>query len=543
MGLPARWHLLLRSLVPILVLLGLGLRTYHYARNPSMWHDEAALVLNVLDKNLVELLGPLGYHEAAPPLFLWLERGAVLLFGDSTYALRLMPFLASCAALILLVDVARQTLAPAAVPWAVLLLACSDHLLWHACEAKPYSSDVLAAAVVLALYHRSVSWPLGPGLLLAAGMAPWVIFVSYPGCFLCGGLLVAFLLPACRSGRASVRMAYGLLAATILVSFALVVLGPAQAQHSPEMLSCWVHTWPRWDRPWTIPCWTLVQTMEVFRYAFEPAGQGLCLFALIGAISLWYHCARERLALLVTPVALALLAAYLHAYPYGGYRVVVFATVALAILSAEGVSVCLRWLNRTSRRTASRLEHAGVGRQRRLLALTGSAALVLFLLLPAARSLYRAWRPWPRPDSAQAAAFIWGHRQPEDPVAGNHWEYVYYFRGLEPPFRLLPEARQPLGTRLWLATTSGELADRLDLVLNFPGRWHVEERHDFAQSTVFLLSRTTDEAMSVRRGSILRGRCGSNLIGHPTEAAGPVASRAGGNAAQQASAGCTGERR
>ena len=27
---------------------GLALRAYHYARNPSIWHDEAALVLNVL---------------------------------------------------------------------------------------------------------------------------------------------------------------------------------------------------------------------------------------------------------------------------------------------------------------------------------------------------------------------------------------------------------------------------------------------------------------------------------------------------------------
>src|SRR5438034_6926701 len=39
------------------VALGLGLRLYHYARNPSMWHDEAALVLNVLDKGLGDVLG------------------------------------------------------------------------------------------------------------------------------------------------------------------------------------------------------------------------------------------------------------------------------------------------------------------------------------------------------------------------------------------------------------------------------------------------------------------------------------------------------
>src|SRR5438094_2922821 len=50
-----------------LVALGLGLRVYHYARNPSMWHDEAALVLNVLSKGFHELLGPLLFAEASPP--------------------------------------------------------------------------------------------------------------------------------------------------------------------------------------------------------------------------------------------------------------------------------------------------------------------------------------------------------------------------------------------------------------------------------------------------------------------------------------------
>src|SRR5919199_746314 len=78
--------------------LGLGLRAYHYLSNPTIWHDEAALILNVLSKGFAELLGPLFYSEAGPPLFLWLERAAVLALGNSTFALRLLPFLASCAA-------------------------------------------------------------------------------------------------------------------------------------------------------------------------------------------------------------------------------------------------------------------------------------------------------------------------------------------------------------------------------------------------------------------------------------------------------------
>ncbi len=76
-----------------LVLLGLALRLFHYLRNPSVWHDEAALVLNVLGKSFRELLGPLWFSEAAPPLFLWIEKVVTHTLGDGTYALRLVPFL------------------------------------------------------------------------------------------------------------------------------------------------------------------------------------------------------------------------------------------------------------------------------------------------------------------------------------------------------------------------------------------------------------------------------------------------------------------
>src|SRR5690349_563314 len=173
------------------VALGLGLRLYHFLRDPSVWHDEAALVLNVLDKGFLDLLGTLSFAEAAPPLFLWMEKAATLLLGDGPHALRLVPFLASCAALVLMVPVARRILRPSAVPAALLLLACSDHLLWHSCEAKPYAVDVFAETILLAVFCWTGSWPLRARLLVFGLLGPVLIFLAYPGCFLCGGLLVA----------------------------------------------------------------------------------------------------------------------------------------------------------------------------------------------------------------------------------------------------------------------------------------------------------------------------------------------------------------
>src|SRR5436305_401856 len=158
-------------LLPVLVLSGLALRSYHYLRVPAAWHDEAALVVNVLDNDFAGLLGPLRWHEAAPPLFLWIERAVVLILGDDLLALRLFPFLASCVALLLMASLSRSLLPAAAVPWAVFLFAFADPLAWHACEAKPYSSDVLATVRLLYVHcagrQRSLLWELTVCELLA----------------------------------------------------------------------------------------------------------------------------------------------------------------------------------------------------------------------------------------------------------------------------------------------------------------------------------------------------------------------------------------
>src|SRR5256885_816545 len=109
-----------KAVVYCALALALGLRLFHYARNPSVWHDEAALIVNVLGKGFRELLGPLFLAEAAPPLFLWTERIATLVLGDGTYALRLLPFAASVGGVLAFFSLGRRLLARAALPWALL---------------------------------------------------------------------------------------------------------------------------------------------------------------------------------------------------------------------------------------------------------------------------------------------------------------------------------------------------------------------------------------------------------------------------------------
>src|SRR5256885_834523 len=60
--------------LPTAALFGLLHTAYHYRGGGPVWQEEAALLITALKKGFGELLGPLFFHEAAPPLFLWLTR-------------------------------------------------------------------------------------------------------------------------------------------------------------------------------------------------------------------------------------------------------------------------------------------------------------------------------------------------------------------------------------------------------------------------------------------------------------------------------------
>jgi hypothetical protein len=470
-----------RFAVPfLLVFLGLGLRTYHYARNPSMWHDEAALVLNVLDKDYGKLLGPLYFSEAAPPLFLWIEKAVVSVLGDSTYALRLVPFLASCAALILFASSAGRILQPGAFRWALVLFACSDHLLWHACEAKPYSLDVLCATLLIWLFvftrGRSIE-----GRLFAYGLAaPAFVWLVYPGCFLAGGLLLA-LLPAVWRGSSAAKIHYLALAASILGAFALLAAGPAHAQRNDTILSCWESTFPPTGRPWMLPVWFTLSTFEIFRYSCEPAGQAFLPIAVVGFVSFLRRRMKDFLVLLLAPVGLTLIAAFLRAYPYGGTRLLAFAIPAVVLLTAQGVApLCRRLSSILNPRSSVRF----------LL----PSALGLLLLTPMAWSIKRIVHPWLRADCAGAADYVLAHRRPGDLVASNHWEYAYYFRELGAQFELAESASFPAfyrhGTRVWVVATANTEPDRAAVLRALtPPHWEAQARYEFHWTSVALLSK------------------------------------------------------
>ena len=277
-----------------------------------------------------------------------------------------------------------------------------------------------------------------------------------------------------RDKRASGWAALSLLAAVAAGSFLILLLGPIHAQHEPALDAYWVADFAPWDRPWFVPVWTLLSTLEVGRYCCKPLGQVLVPLAVFGAVVLWRRGQRGLAVFLAAPILLALAGAFLHRYPYGGDRIMVYAAPAVVLLIGAGTAAAWEWL----------------GRRHRL----APAALVLLFLPPVYAAANAVVFPWPTADFAGASAYVEARRLPTDVVAGNDWTDLYYFRRLGSAYHTEAVADAP--GRCWVVFSNGDRAadGRLRPAYDMgPAGWVAVDRREFAFTTVLLLERPAEK--------------------------------------------------
>lgn len=429
-----------------LIILGLGLRSYHYFRMPDVWHDEAALLINAMDKSYTEHYGPLFYAEAAPPFFLHVERFLGEWSNENLLVLRSFPFLVSCATFLALCWISLRYLPPLAGCALALLAAVSDRMLWHCCEAKPYAVDAAIAMCVLCLFLlfvRPKAWTeqsdidpkrMARFLWTMALLTPLFIWMSFPACFVLGGAVLAATYFTIRQKSYALFAPITVFTLFLGISFLLLLTGPIHAQSQEALLNDWTTLLPDFENYWSIPGRFLLRAVEVGRYAAEPIGHVLLIFALVAVIQLWRNGQQVLVLLLVGPFALLWCAWFMGKYPMGPSRVVLFLTPALLILIALGMQYV--W-DQT--------------RQRRPLV---TAALVLLLSIPVGQTVFRAIAPWPRAGTGDALAYLRKESMPTDTVIGTAWEHTWYLRRSEFDLRTLlalphAPATPPAWTNQW----------------------------------------------------------------------------------------------
>jgi len=86
----------------LIITLGFILRMRQYLSYRSLSGDEASLAVNIVSRSFEGLTEPLGFHQAAPVGFLYIEKLLMILLGNADYILRLFPLISGILAVYLI---------------------------------------------------------------------------------------------------------------------------------------------------------------------------------------------------------------------------------------------------------------------------------------------------------------------------------------------------------------------------------------------------------------------------------------------------------
>lgn len=321
------------------VAIGIFFRLRQFLFDRSLWLDESFLALNIIHRSPAELLKPLDYNQGAPIGFLLLEKLVSLFLGSSEMALRIIPFVAGVVAIFLFKKIADRFLVAAAVPVAVALFAISDHLIYYAAEVKQYSTDVAITLLLYFLADPLLKPPIGFKRTIVFSLVGAIaIWFSHPGVFILAGCGISFLWVLLRNNdrRSLILLAIpGVLWSSSLLVLYLVSLRSLSTNQ--VLLAYWQDAFP--PVPPSLLAsgrWLVDSFFALFSDVLGLELTGIAAVALVLGACAVFAQHRARFLLLLTPIALTLLASALHRYPFRG-RLLLFLVPSLVLLVVAGL--------------------------------------------------------------------------------------------------------------------------------------------------------------------------------------------------------------
>jgi hypothetical protein len=335
--------------------LGLLLRLVRYLVVYPIWHDEAFVAVNFLNRGYLDLLRPLDYYQVCPLLFLWIELTAVRILGFSESALRLFPAICGLASVLLFRHLAARLLRGIPLLLAVGVFATAFYPIRHGAEVKPYASDLLASLILLALAVEWLRRPEQSRWWWALSLVvPPLLALSYPSVFVAAGLVLVLGPEVFRRQQTSVRLAFlvhaAVLAGSFLGLYFTFTVVQTTALQSGYRWGFWRGSFPPWDEPWKLPGWLIgVHTGNTLAYPIggeRGASTATLAAVLAGVLALWRRGRVTLLFLFLSPFAMGLAAAGLGQYPYGGApRITQYLAPSICLLTGLGAAVLFNRLS------------------------------------------------------------------------------------------------------------------------------------------------------------------------------------------------------
>ncbi|HEY2840680.1 MAG TPA: glycosyltransferase family 39 protein [Pirellulales bacterium] len=351
------WQPRLETLAWIFVGLGVMLRLGRYLLKFPLWGDELFLAQNFLQRDYGDMFEPLTMAQIAPLPYLWIELTSIKLFGFSEWSLRLWSVLTGVSSVLLFHHLARRLLSPIAMVLAVGVFAVSYHPIRHAAECKPYASDLCASLVLIVLAVRAWQQPENRRWLWAlVVVGPLMVALSYPTVFVAGGVCLALAWSAFerRDWRAFTPLAIYNLAFVATFGLLLQLVSSGQYKSCSDfMIDYWKGGFPP-ANPFHLAKWLFIQhSSEMMAYPMGDDHGGSIVSFFFFAIGVGAVIRRRQFTLstmVLAPLGLALLAAALRRYPYGGARLAQWYASLACLMVGYGAACGISWLTRPEAR-------------------------------------------------------------------------------------------------------------------------------------------------------------------------------------------------
>ena len=403
------------------LLFGVAILLAQYISRDGLRGDEAALALNLFERTYAELLQPLDYNQGAPSGFLAIQKLVTQILGKGEYALRLVPTIASISSLFMLFSLGKRWLSPPAVPLCLMLFGMLRRIVFHAVEAKQYSSDIAIALAILLVSIRAN----GPhsnrtsGLVYAA-IGAISIWFSHPAIFVLAGAELAHWLglPAVNLWRRiKTKIPIYL---TWLASFgAFYWVTVRSLNDNSTLMESWSRGFP--DFPLDI-IWMLDALGRMFYepLSFEGPFDALAIACFLVGCTVLYRKNRLAFYLCLCPMGMTLLGSILQKYPFQGRLVIFLAPTVLLAISQGAVSTILAIYTRARQRSwVSKIAAAIVG---------GGMAIAL-LYLPLVESARLPFQPNREEGLPQVLDYVQSQQQPGDSIyvfQKGKYQFLYY---------------------------------------------------------------------------------------------------------------------
>lgn len=339
MGINDRQYLKI-ILILAVIALGILLRSYIYFQKVSFFGDEGGLLLNLMEKNYLQLFLPLKYDQQAPPIFLILSKLIYERYGIDELALRFIPFISSIFSLILfyfLCDKIFKNYLTKVV--GLFLFAVNYNLIIYSLIFKQYSIEVLFSIIlllgVLTIDFKGLSNKKFVFYTILSILIPWC---SYSSVFLIASFVLIFLAYSIHS-KNNVFIKRSIFYAVanflnILVYYFTNLKGPC---HS-KILSTY------WDNMYGFFPDTSEKIFAIMLYIFNvntTLGRLLVLIAFCLGLYCLYRKNKFVLFSVLLPVGFTLFAGLIHVYPFAE-RLLLFLIpnfILIFVASLEYVSI------------------------------------------------------------------------------------------------------------------------------------------------------------------------------------------------------------